>query len=98
HEDASGVDVLALVHLERGAVDERITLLLAAGRLERSGLALLSLLQRSVVEDEELAVTVDDDEVAVLVGDGVDVDEGDLAGVGGFVARLLGHAGGRTGD
>src|SRR5437660_1791295 len=92
HERLAGVDVLSVVHLQRGAVDERVTLLLAAGRVERGGFALLRLLDRGVVHDQQLAVTVDDDEIAVLVRDGGDVDELHFSGVGCFVLRLLGNA------
>ena len=51
-----------------------------------------------VVHDQQLAVTVDDDEIAVLVRDGGDVDELNLSGVGRFVLRLLGNARCRTAD
>ena len=45
-ERLAGFDVLAVVHLQRRTVDERVTLLLAAGRVEHGGFALLRLLDR----------------------------------------------------
>ena len=84
--------MLAVVYLQRRTVDERVTLLLAAGRVEDGGFALLGLLDRRVVHDQQLAVTIDDDEIAVLVRDRSDVDELNLSGVRCFVLRLLGNA------
>ena len=98
-ERLAGVDVLAVVHLQRRAVDERVTLLLAAASCRASAASpFFGLLDRGVVHDQQLAVTVDDDEIAVLVRDGGDVDELDAAGVRRFVLRLLGNARCRTAD
>src|SRR5207253_7055762 len=92
----SGGDVLSVVHLQRGAVHQRVTLLLA--RRNRLGRAFLGLLLRRVLDDDQLSVAVDDHQVAVLVRDRADVDERHLAGVRRLVLRLLGDARRRTAD
>ena len=90
--------MLSVVHLQRRAVHQRVTLFLArrgnglfAGRL-------LALLARSVFHDDQLSVAVDHNQIAVLVRDGRDVDERHLAGVGRLVLRLLRNARRRTAD
>src|SRR4051794_38733344 len=90
--------MLTIVHAERGAVDERVTLSLAARPLGQVDVGLLALLDGRIVHDQQLAVAVDDDEIAVLVRDGVDVDELHLAGRRRLVPRLLGQPRGRTTD
>ena len=69
----AGDDLLALGDLDGRAVDDRVPLLLAP----------------LVVHDRDLAVAVDDDEVAGLALDGGDVEEPHRAGVLGRVLGLL---------
>ena len=76
----AGDDLLAFGDLDGRAVDDGVALLLAP----------------LVVDDRDLAVAVDDDEVAVLALDGRDREEPDRARVLGRVLGLLGDARGRA--
>src|SRR6185436_1543224 len=98
HEHLTGLDVLSIVDLQRRSVHQRIALLLARARCDVLRAGLLRLLGRRVFHDEQLAVAVDDHQIAVLVRDRGDVHELDATGGRGFVTRLLGHARGRTTD